>query len=146
MALLPRLGAALLGRRAPGGRGARSPASRGRLALIGLLAAMALGATWWLRGGGQESVGQPLADLPMVLQVRERILAAGLTHDAPECLAFRIDPEVPGRPTALDVLEKHTARCGGEPAPLRLFGVRVDRATAAMWDDARAPGTFVPLP
>ncbi len=138
---------ALLRRRAGATPRARSPASRTRLVVLGFAVAAALGGAWWLRGGAGPAPQPLTTDMAMVLQVRDRILRAGLTHDGADCLAFRILPEVSGQPTRLDVLEKHNARCGGDPgtAP-RLFGVSVDRATAAMTDDAATPGVFVPLP
>ena len=118
-----------------------------RLLVLGLAVAAALGGAWWLQGGIGPAPQPLTTDMAMVLQVRDRILRAGLTHDAAECIAFRIRTEVSGQPTQLDVLEKHNTRCGGDPktAP-RLFGVSVDRTTAAMSDDAAQPGVFVPLP
>ncbi len=132
----------------PGASRSRRPQSPTRLLALGLALAVALGATWFLsRPDGSTPPAAPLTDLQMVLDARARILAAGLARDDAECLAFRILPERPDEPSRLDVLEKHNARCGGDPhtAP-RLFGVEVDRATGAMRDDAASPGRYVPLP
>ncbi len=132
-----------------GVQAARPLRLRRKLAVMGAVAVVALCAEGWFawthRAAPRKAdVG---SDMAMVLAVRDRILAAGLTHAPRDCLAFFIHEPAPGQPTLLDVYQKHNEACPGDPgvAP-RLFGVRVDRADGSMSDDAAQAGTFAPLP
>ena len=122
---------------------------RRRLAVMGALAAVALGAEGWFAWThrGAPRAADLGSDTAMVLAVRGRILAAGLAHVPKDCLAFVFREPAPGQPTLLSVYRKHIVACPGGPGDAqRLFGVRVDRADGRMWDDAAQGGTFVPLP
>ncbi len=138
--------------RVPGvrvGAGVRPGRLRRKLVVMGAVAGVALCAEGWF-AWTHRAARHPLdmgSDMAMVLAVRDRILAAGLTHAAKDCLAFFIHDPAPGQPTLLDVYQKHNDACPGDPgvAP-RLFGVRVDRADGRMWDDAGQAGAFAALP
>ncbi len=122
---------------------------RRRLAVLGALAGVALCAEGWL-AWTHRAAPRPAdlsGDMAMVLAVRDRILAAGLSRAPKDCLAFFIHEPPPGQPTPLDVFQKHNEACTADPgAAPRLFGVRVDRGDGRMWDDAAQPGVFAPLP
>ena len=131
------------------GAGGRPERLRRKLAVMGTVAAVALCAEGWF-AWTHRAARRPAglgSDMAMVLAVRDRIVAAGLTHAAKDCLAFFIHEPAPGQPTLLDVYQKHNVACPGDPeqAP-RLFGVRVDRANGLMWDDAGQAGVFAALP
>ena len=122
---------------------------RRRLAVMGAVAGVALCAEGWLAWTHRAAPRPPDlgSDMAMVLAVRDRILAAGLSHAPRDCLAFFIHDAPPGQPTPLDVFQKHNDTCTADPgAAPRLFGVRVDRAAGRMWDDAAQPGVFAQLP
>ncbi len=122
---------------------------RRKLAVMGAVAGVALCVEGWFAWTHRAPSRPPGlgSDMAMVLAVRDRILAAGLSHAPKDCLAFFIHEPAPGQPTPLDVFQKHNDACPGDPggAP-RLFGVRVDRANGRMWDDAAQAGVFAPLP
>ncbi|MGI4976671.1 MAG: hypothetical protein ACRYG6_06990 [Janthinobacterium lividum] len=122
---------------------------RRKLAMMGAVAGVALCVEGWFAWTHRTPRRPPElgSDMAMVLAVRDRILAAGLAHAPQECLAFFIHEPPPGEPTPLDVFQKHNDACPGDPgAAPRLFGVRVDRASGRMWDDAAQAGVFAPLP
>ena len=131
------------------GAGGHPGRLRRKLVVMGGVAAVALGAEGWFAwthrlAGRSVDMG---SDMAMVLAVRDRILAAGLTHAPKDCLAFVFHEPAPGQPTLLGVYQKHNETCPGGPAQApRLFGVRVDRANGRMWDDAGQAGMFVPFP
>lgn len=132
-----------------GVRGAPPARLRRKLAVMGAVAGVALCAEGWFAWTHRAPRRPPEmgSDMAMVLAVRDRILAAGLAHAPKDCLAFFIHEPPPGEPTPLDVFQKHNDACKGDPdAPPRLFGVRVDRASGRMWDDAAQHGVFAPLP
>ena len=122
---------------------------RRRLAVMGAVAGVALCVEGWFAWTHRTPRRPPElgSDMAMVLAVRDRILAAGLSHAPRDCLAFFVHDAPPGQPTLLDVFQKHNDTCTADPgvAP-RLFGVRVDRAGGRMWDDAAQPGVFAQLP
>jgi hypothetical protein len=131
------------------GTGRRPGRLRRKLAVMGAVAGVALCAEGWF-AWTHRAARRPAdlgSDMAMVLAVRDRIVAAGLTHAAKDCLAFFIHDPAPGQPTLLDVYQKHNAACPGDPAKApRLFGVRVDRTNGLMWDDAGQAGAFAALP
>jgi len=76
-------------------------------------------------------------------KLRQAIHAHRLTSLSNDCYVIpRTEPGEQAGPNlaVFDVREVHDAKCGGGPATdrLRMFGMRINVVTGAIWSDARS--------
>lgn len=91
--------------------------------------------------------GSPSADEAVIARVSAMIRKHQLTSLQDACLDYLVD-DSDGATVAVDVHEKHDAKCGGDPETSpRLFSFKLDRASGQLTTDALdlADGDFQPI-
>ncbi|GBQ71867.1 hypothetical protein AA103196_2901 [Ameyamaea chiangmaiensis NBRC 103196] len=124
-----------------------------RLLLVlpaGLLAVVLMRMGWLDQAADKLTFSQTswFDNTALVEHLRVVLPHKGVTDGTPgRCLLFIVDGNSPMNATLIEVLQKHTGSCSGDPKDLpKLMTVRVDRPDGVIETDKGTPGTFHLLP